>query len=43
MIYVCLILEQGEVMDPNNEDDNNNDSSDKKKVKITYKKVLANT
>ena len=39
VIHICLILKQGEAMDPNDEDD---DDSDKKKVKIAYKKVLAN-
>ena len=44
VIRVCLILKQGKAMDPNNEDNNNNNNnSDKKKVKIAYKKVLANT
>ena len=43
VIRVCLILEQGEAMDPNDEDDEDeDDDSDKKKVKITYEKVLAN-
>ena len=44
VIRVCLILEQGEAMDPNDEDDDKDeDDSDKKKVKIAYEKVLANT
>jgi hypothetical protein len=41
VIHICLILKEGEAMDPDDDDDDDDD--DKKKIKITYEKVLANT
>jgi hypothetical protein len=43
VIRICLILKEGEAMDPDDDDDDDDDDNNNKKIKITYEKVLANT